>query len=235
MANKWTSTTLVDKEYDNEDINKALLDLLKKDNESYDFFLTISNKLNVPTQPLTAKISTNTTYLLPNKTGTTTIYIPVAYLVSSAVGSFTLSLKVTGTTNQVIVPIASSTDTITSGDLLFDVYINSSGQIISKEWSISASNSIGNYVLYSDRVARQWGTITITTVTPSVPQGATLTFPKPFSANPFTVTNGRSTGPGVALLGTSSTNETPTTVDIYVNRNTAVAAVVFWMTDGVWR
>jgi hypothetical protein len=47
------------------------------------------------------------------------------------------------------VPIATSGDTITSGDLIFDIYVDDTGNVTSKDWDVSGSNSNGAYKLSS--------------------------------------------------------------------------------------
>lgn len=98
------------------------------------------------TQPLSSAISANTSYTLPNAPGLVSIYIPVAYLKASSGGPFTLTLTtgVSGKTN-VVVPISPSGDTISSGYLLFDVYVDSVGNVVSKAWDIVGVNTNGQY------------------------------------------------------------------------------------------
>lgn len=128
-----------------------------------------------PVEPITVAITGDTTYTLANERGTQTILIPEAMLKASAGGPFTLTIT-TGVGDSVVVPIAASTDTILSGDLLFDIYIDSSGNVISKAWGIAALNSTGSYILdnYGNLDQFQYN------VTVSSGASYTWTFPRKF-------------------------------------------------------
>ena len=99
-------------------------------------------------QPLTSKISNNVLYTVPKFSGLYTVYIPVVFLVASGTAPCTLTLT-SGTGNTVQVPIAPNTDTITSGDLLFDVLVGVNG-VTAKAWSVDGSNSNGSYIKFAD-------------------------------------------------------------------------------------
>jgi hypothetical protein len=49
----------------------------------------------------------------------------------------------------VYVPIIKNGDTLLSGNLLFNIYVDSSGNVTSDAWKIAASNSKGAYALSS--------------------------------------------------------------------------------------
>jgi hypothetical protein len=111
-----------------------------------------------PIEAISSPVSGNTTYTISNVIGFQSILIRKANLVASAGGPFTLTIT-TGSGDVVYVPIAASGDTILSGDLLFDVYVDSSGNVISKDWEIYGSNSVAlGYKLGSSGDASQFGT-----------------------------------------------------------------------------
>ena len=85
------------------------------------------------------------------------ILVPAATLKASAGGPFsvTLTTGVSGKSN-IIIPISPSADTISSGNLLFDINIDSAGNISSKAWSIAGSNSNGSYVKFADGTMECW-------------------------------------------------------------------------------
>lgn len=112
-------------------IRKSILDLLDKINTT----TTI--------QPIPGKVSSDVTYIV-NGLGVQTVLIKATSLKASSGGPYRLTIT-SGTGSDVLVPIAASGDTILSGDLLFDIYIDSSGNVISKAWEISGSNTDGVY------------------------------------------------------------------------------------------
>lgn len=99
--------------------------------------------------PLKAQPSGNVTYTIPNVPGILTLYIPARFLIPTAGGPFSLTIT-TGSGSVVTVPIAASTDTIISGDLLFNVQIDDIGNVISNNWWVSGSDSIGPYLKIPD-------------------------------------------------------------------------------------
>ena len=138
--------------------------------------------------PLSAAISGNTTYnTIPNVQGLYTVWIPVAYLKASAGGPFTLTLS-TGVAGKssVTVPIAASGDTITSTDLLFDVYVDGAGNLSSKAWEISGSNANGSWIKFDDGTMECWYT-SPTLRTTSTPYG-NIWYASPIDVWSFPVT-----------------------------------------------
>jgi hypothetical protein len=109
-----------------------------------------------PTEAVSSPVSGNTTYTISNVIGFQSILIRKANLVASAGGPFTLTIT-TGSGDVVYVPIAAFGDTILSGDLLFDVYVDSSGNVISKDWVISGSNTNGAYDLVMNGLCMEKG------------------------------------------------------------------------------
>ena len=103
-------------------------------------------------QPLTSPLTANYLYnSIPKTSGTYKIYIPAAYLVAASGGPYNLTLTAgaSGATNYII-SISPQGDTILSGDLLFDIYVSSSGNIAGYSWSVSGSNSNGTYIKFGD-------------------------------------------------------------------------------------
>ena len=101
--------------------------------------------------PLNAQINVDTTYTIANSPAIYTVIIPKAYLLSS--NASTQSLIITtgvANTETVIVPISPSSDTITSSSLMFNLYIDATGNVYSDAWTISGSNSNGSYVKSAD-------------------------------------------------------------------------------------
>ncbi len=117
----------------------------------------LASILTDPVEVVTSPVSGNTTYTISNVIGFQSILIREANLVASAGGPFTLTIT-TGVGDVVYVPIAAFGDTILSGDLLFDIYVDSSGNVISKDWEISGSNANGSYRLNMNGEASQRGT-----------------------------------------------------------------------------
>jgi hypothetical protein len=71
--------------------------------------------------------------------------------VASAGGPFVLTFTTNKTnTTNVIIPISPFGDTITSGNLLFDIYVDNLGNVTSKYWEISGYNANGTYVKCSN-------------------------------------------------------------------------------------
>lgn len=113
----------------------------------------------LPVQPITTAIDSNETYSLVNEEGQQVILIPESMLVASVGGPFILTLT-TGVGTDLQVPIAAAGDTITSGDLLFRVNIDSLGNLSSESWSITGSNANGEYQLSWDGTMKAWLTLT---------------------------------------------------------------------------
>ena len=97
-------------------------------------------------KPLSGTVSGNTTYnTIPNVAGTHIIYIPAAYLVAASGGPWTLTLG-TGSGTTVVVPIAAAGDTLLSGALLFNVYVDGSGNVTSDFFEVQGGNSSGQWI-----------------------------------------------------------------------------------------
>jgi hypothetical protein len=82
-----------------------------------------------------------------------------------------------GGTSTVIVPIAASGDTITSGDLLFDIYIDTNGNITNKSFTVSGSNASGSWVKFADGTMECW---TISALTASQTGASATGKPGPY-------------------------------------------------------
>lgn len=198
-----------------------------------------------PVQPITGQIGVNTTYTISSVATIKTIWIPAAYLVASAGGPFTLTIT-TGAGTTVKVPIAAFGDTISSGDLLFDVQIDASGNVISKSWEISGSNTNGIWVVKSDGNMDSWFTDptlrTTNNATGTLFKTAdvTLTFPIAFlSTTGLTVSSVWVTDSGSFQAGWSASGQNGLTVSScsvcgFANANNRIGYVGF-IAAGRWR
>ncbi len=109
------------------------------------------------------------------------VYIPSASLVAGSGGPYTLTIT-TGSGNSVWVPISATGNTLysTSGvsnNLMFNIYVDSSGNVTSDDWQISGSNSYGSFVQFADgtMVCYRNGTFT---------SGVVYPFPVVFASSP---------------------------------------------------
>lgn len=195
-----------------------------------------------PVEPITVAITGNTTYTLANERGTQTILIPEAMLKASAGGPFTLTIT-TGVGDSVIVPIGASTDTIMSGDLLFDIYIDSSGNVISKDWSVYGSTTTGQYVKRSNGGLDQHGS-SVWSMVADVFALYTVTFPVPFIDTTYSFTaNVVNTGLGGGYHSfynsTNMTAKSTTQIGQGIFQETAGVAtrtgLSDWSVSGRWR
>jgi hypothetical protein len=144
---------------DSTEVGKLALDVLAKLN-------TVDAETSSFVQAMTSQTNKSFSFPLSKTIGFQTIYIPATYLVAASGGPFALTLTTgVGGTTSVLVPISASGDTITSGDLIFDVYVDAAGNVISKAWTISGSNAKGSYQKVSDGTMNQRGTMTVTTDT----------------------------------------------------------------------
>ena len=145
-----------------------------------------------PVEAVSSPVSGNTTYTISNVIGFQSILIRKANLVASAGGPFTLTIT-TGSGDVVYVPIAAFGDTILSGDLLFDVYVDSSGNVESKDWEIEGSNVRGTYRSYPGGHISQIGVYSASVATVN-PLGAVFfvgiafTYPVPIAIAPYSIT-----------------------------------------------
>jgi len=110
------------------------------------------------------------------------VYISSASLVAGSGGPYTLTIT-TGSGNSVWVPISATGNTLysTSGvsnNLMFNIYVDSSGNVTSDDWQISGSNSNGSFVQFAD------GTMECRALIPGATYGSTQTFPGAFTARP---------------------------------------------------
>jgi len=132
-------------------------------------------------EPLPSPVGGDTTYTLTGgeaTEGMKTILIPAASLVATAAGPFTLIIT-TGSGSTVLVPITVSTNTITSGDLMFDIHIDSSGNVVGKSWEVTGNDGSATYSQSSSGIMHAARRLALGTAS------QTWTFPVPFSANPI--------------------------------------------------
>jgi hypothetical protein len=148
--------------------------------------LGVSGSVPIPmVQPLSSAINANTTYNLPSTyPGEYIILIPAAYLKASSGGPYTLTIQTPAAGTSVKVPISASGDTILSGNLLFEVYVDASGNVTSDQWQISGSNTNGTYVECNDGTLRCRYRLSI-----AANSNATWTFPVSFIDTTYQVAN----------------------------------------------
>jgi hypothetical protein len=154
-------------------------------------------------QPLPAPVSSNTTYTLIGgeaTEGMKTIFIPSASLIASAGGPFTLTIS-TGIGTVCLVPISANGDTITSGDLMFDIHIDSAQNIAAKAWDITGSNSNGFYQKKNSGYMEQWGQIAGMLVADGT---APVVFPTTFSSAPIIWTGHTISATSASVSSTTS-------------------------------
>jgi len=189
--------------------------------------------------PLSAAPSANVIYTLPlTYPATHKIYIPAAYLVASSGGPYTLTIKTATGTSVVYVPIIKSGDTLLSGNLMFDVYVDASGNVTSSAWEIAAYNAYGYYEQRYNGRLHQYNTNIAAIVNtgyivlPCVHTGSYV-IGVPNTINTSVTWNlvYLSTGGGIE----SSTQFGVRISDISGNENTAPIGTVHWTTDGRWR
>lgn len=97
-------------------------------------------------EPLTGTVSANTVYIIAEGEATYLCVIPKEYLVASSNGPFTLTLTTgVGGKENVIVPITKTGDTILSPSLIFNVYVDSAGNVMSDNFFIVGSNANGTW------------------------------------------------------------------------------------------
>jgi hypothetical protein len=172
---------------DLDSINKALIDINKSNSSS-------SSSSDTPIEPLSSAISANTTYYLPaTYPAKYTIYIPSDYLIAASGGPYTLTIKTPKFGSSIYVPIIKNGDTLLSGSLQFDVYVDASGNVSSESWNIAASNGLGVYEKYADRRMHASG-VTAALITSSAIGniyyiGAGVIFPSAFTTVRYPVIN----------------------------------------------
>jgi hypothetical protein len=108
--------------------------------------------------PLVAVASANTTYTIATGERIQTCIIPKAYLLASTTASVLLTITTgVGGKETVVIPISGSGDTIDSPSLMFNIYIDSTGNVYSEAWDVSGHNANGSYVKFTDGTMEQWG------------------------------------------------------------------------------
>ena len=196
-----------------------------------------------PMQPLNAAPSGNTTYNLPNVyPAQYQIYIPKAYMVAASGGPYTLTIQTPAGGTTVIVPLSPTGDMISSGALLFDVYVDSSGNVASKQWQISGSNSNGSWIKFADGTMECWGATEQVTTTTAWGGGlyfstpVVKSFPAAFVGTPAMTANvANDVGNyhlSVDLIGVSPTGWNGIIFSPYLGGSTAA---IFWMAIGRWK
>ena len=135
-----------------------------------------------------------------------------------------------------VVPISASGDTITSGPLLFDVYVDADGNVSTKGWEISGSNTNGTYVESSGGSLRQYGTASLATNAL-----VTINFPRSFTNTSYSFGGiGARTAGVYTVLAIEETNPATKAVgSILVATNAYLGGgTPFdypWQSEGRWR
>jgi hypothetical protein len=178
-------------DHDQTEIRHALLDMNKTIQAVQNNIPVASSgslSSGAPLQPLTSTLSGNFTYSAPSTSGFYSVYIPSAYLVAASGGPYTLTIQsgsIPGST--VKVPISAFGNTIASGNLLFDIYVDSNSNVTAKDFQVSGSNSNGSYVQFADGTMEEWGT----SASYTNGAGVTITLPVPFKDATYIVNQTR--------------------------------------------
>lgn len=238
-----------------EENRKAVLDLLTKINEVFSTTSdeatalqqaidAINSARRAVVQPLTAKIAASITFTLPIKTvGQQTIFIPAALLTASSGGPFTLTITTgAGGSSTVLVPVSASGDTIASGPLLFDIYVDSSGNVSSKDWTLSGSNANGTYSKFSDGTMDQWGiSATVTTsnggpwTTSPFYALVSVTLPTSFVNATFNVASSVFLVSATFQFMGYVQSQSASGFAQYIFNNQSAQAAFFWIAKGQWK
>lgn len=199
-------------------------------------------EMGIPILPLSSAISSDTIYTIENSVGIRTILIPYSRLKASSNGPFTLTITTgVGGASSVSIPISHSGDVITSGDLLFDIYIDSNGSVRSDTWSISGYNSRGRYIKHSNGVKEQYG-YDNTIYGPHSSVDIPYVYPEPFigpppsvtgSARPLSSWNGVSVV-GISFFGGSGGSLTGCTVH-FESASSQTNTDTCWKAIGMWK
>ena len=184
--------------------------------------------------PLPARPSGNVTYAVPSTSGIYQIYIPSSYLVATSGGPFTLTLNTSKNAASVVVPIGASVNTISSGNLFFNIYVDASGNVTSDAWEISGSNSNGSYEQRSngEMICRQSVTMAANTDT-------AITFPIPFISSTYQTTSmgAHGAGWGTSAQWESTVIRTSSSITVIMNTSAGSPSPVQYdfISIGRWR
>lgn len=160
-------------------------------------FSTPNPKITMPAADASANVlalagslASNASFVLPSVASIYKMSIPTSLLVASSGGPFVLTLT-TGKsgTSSVYVPIAANGDTLQSPSLLFNIYVDSAGNVASDAFSVDGSNSNGNWIKCSDGTMEcNYVTALLTCNTgsslPWLILSPTYNFPAQFISNP---------------------------------------------------
>ena len=199
-------------QHDQTEVRHALLDMNKNLQSIQNNIQSNSSSANTPLKPLSSAPSGNITFQAPTTAGIYMVYIPVGYLVATSGGPYMLIIQSSVMGRTVSVPIGASGNTISSGDLLFNIYIDSSGNVTSNAWEIAGSNANGSYEQRSN------GEMACFKYQLSVAGGAhyTWTFPVAFNNTSYSVPAcGGNIASGNFILGTDATTRYTYQVEYY--------------------
>jgi hypothetical protein len=162
---------------------------------------------------------------------------------ASSGGPFTVTLTtgVSGKQN-VVIPIIKSADTLLSGILQFDIFVDSAGNVSSNSFLVRGSNSYGEYVKRSDKTMTcrfTSGTLSTATGGPSggiyyTTPTVILAFPEAFSAIPWVIPTVKR-GTTALTWGEVENGTTNTTVPMVVLSTSNVgSSYLSYIAEGQW-
>lgn len=211
-------------------------------------FSTPNPKITMPAADASANVlalagslASNASFVLPSVASIYKMSIPTSLLVASSGGPFVLTLT-TGKsgTSSVYVPIAANGDTLQSPSLLFNIYVDSAGNVASDSFSVDGSNSNGSWIKYSDGTMICTGYFSASLGTVNwgpyyASYGGNLNFPAAFISTPraFTSFGGSSSNTySTFVAGLSSTY-----INVYVLKFYSATATTqySYIAIGRWR
>ncbi len=164
------------------------------------------------------------------------VYIPSASLVAGSGGPYTLTIT-TGSGNSVWVPISATGNTLysTSGvsnNLMFNIYVDSSGNVTSDDWQISGSNSYGSFVQFADGTMEEYKLGTITAY-PTL-----ITFPIPFIDTTYKINGNGEIANSANMASFNPASRLVGSIYAWVddaNGSNHTSGLINWRASGRWR
>jgi len=164
------------------------------------------------------------------------VYIPSASLVAGSGGPYTLTIT-TGSGDSVWVPISATGNTLysTSGvsnNLMFNIYVDSSGNVTSDDWQISGSNSNGSFIQFSDGTMEEYKLGTITAY-PTL-----ITFPVPFIDTTYEINGNGEIANSANMVSSNPASRLVGSIYAWVydaNATPHTSGLINWRASGRWR
>jgi len=158
-------------------------DYLEIENSGISKKISYGSIQNMLIEPLSANINADTVSTVATGIGRCLIRITQDYLIASSTTTVYLTIE-TGiaSTESIIIPITANTDTITSGNLLIDAFVDSAGNIASGSFSITGTNANGRHTRIKDGSMEQ-----MIDYTTGAAGNITVTFPTSFSSIDYNV------------------------------------------------